>query len=39
MDESKEDAVLREELVASIMNSISIISANIEELKKDDKEL
>jgi hypothetical protein len=39
MDESKEDAALREELVASIMKSINTISANIEELKKDDKEL
>jgi hypothetical protein len=39
MEESLEDAQLREELVASIMHSISIISANIEELKKDDKEL
>jgi hypothetical protein len=39
MDESKEDAQLREELIASIMHSISVISANIEELKKDDKEL
>jgi hypothetical protein len=39
MEESKEDAQLREELIASIMNSISIINDNIEELKKDAKEL
>jgi hypothetical protein len=39
MEESKEDAALREELVASIMHSISVISSNIEELKKDAKEL
>jgi hypothetical protein len=39
MEESKEDAQLREELIASIMHSISIINDNIEELKKDAKEL
>jgi len=39
MDESKEDAQLREELIASIMHSISVINSNIKELKKDDKEL
>ena len=39
MDESKEDAQLREELIASIMHSISVINSNIEELKNDDKEL
>jgi len=37
--ESKEDAQLREELIAGIMHSMSIISDNIEELKKDVKEL
>ena len=37
--ESKEDAQLREELIASIMHSISIINNNIEELKKDVEEL
>jgi hypothetical protein len=39
MEESLEDAQLREELIASIMHSISIINSNIEERKKDDKEL
>lgn len=39
MDESKEDAALREQLIADIMHSISIINNNIEELKKDAKEL
>ena len=39
MEESKEDATLREQLIASIMHSISIINDNIEELKKDVEEL
>ena len=39
MEESKEDAALREQLIASIMNSIDIINRNIEELKQDVKEL
>jgi hypothetical protein len=39
MDESIEDAKLREELIASIMHSISIINSNIEERKRDDEEL
>lgn len=39
MNESKEDAALREELIASIMHSIDIINSNIEELKQDVKEL
>jgi hypothetical protein len=39
MEESKEDAALREELIASIMRSIDIINSNIEELKNDVKEL
>ena len=39
MRESKEDAALREQLIASIMHSISIINNNIEELKKDVEEL
>jgi hypothetical protein len=38
MDESKEDMALREQLIADIMHSISIINSNIEELKKDAKE-
>ena len=38
MEESLEDAQLREELIASIMHSISIINSNIEERKKDDQE-
>ena len=37
--ESKEDAALREQLIADIMRSISIINDNIEELKKDVEEL
>jgi hypothetical protein len=39
MEESKEDAALREQLIASIMHSIDIITNNIEELKQDVKEL
>jgi len=39
MEESKEDAALREELIISIMHSINVINENIEELKKDVKEL
>jgi hypothetical protein len=37
--ESKEDAALREQLIANIMRSIDIINDNIEELKKDVEEL
>ena len=37
--ESKEDAALREQLIANIMRSMDAISDNIKELKKDVEEL
>jgi hypothetical protein len=39
MEESLEDARLRQELIESIMHSISIINSNLEERRKDDEEL
>jgi hypothetical protein len=39
MQESKEDAQLREELIASIMHSIKIINNNAKQLKEDDEKL
>jgi hypothetical protein len=39
MQESKEDAQLREELISSIMHSIEIIKKNAKELREDDEKL
>ena len=39
MEESEEDAALREELIASIMESIEIINRNLGGSKKYDEEL
>lgn len=39
MKESKEDAELRKELIASIQNSLNIINESIERSKEHDEEL
>jgi len=39
MEESKEDAELRKELIASIQNSLDIINKSIERSKERDEEL
>ena len=39
MEESKEDAELRKELIASIQNSLDIINESIERSKEHDEEL
>jgi len=39
MEESKEDAELRKELIASIQNSLDIINKSIERSKEYDEEL
>ena len=39
MEESKEDAKLRKELIASIQNSLDIINESIERSKEHDEEL
>lgn len=39
MEESKDDAELRKELIASIQNSLDIINKSIERSKERDEEL